>query len=84
MSNMQYEQISYAGNVQILKRLPNEAIPMTLDFTDVVEKTADGKGWHTNRKKWKGRQHGNGRRHFEIRCYRRQTAGCAFKESIYK
>lgn len=43
MSNMQYEQISYAGNVQILKRLPNEAIPMTLDFTDVVEKTADGR-----------------------------------------
>lgn len=43
MSNMQYEQTSYVGNVQILKRLPNEAIPMTLDFTDVIEKTADGR-----------------------------------------
>lgn len=42
-SNMQYEKISYAGNVQILKREPNEAIPMTLDFSAVVEKTSDGR-----------------------------------------
>lgn len=43
MSDMQYEQISYSGNVQILKRLPNEAISMTLDFADVTETTTDGK-----------------------------------------
>lgn len=38
MSNMQFEQKTYAGDVQILKRKPFEAIPMTLDFTSVVEK----------------------------------------------
>lgn len=37
MSNMQFEQTSYAGDVQILKRKPFEAIPMTLDFTSVVD-----------------------------------------------
>lgn len=42
MSNMQFEQKTYAGDVQILKRKPFEAIPMTLDFTSVVEK-ANGK-----------------------------------------
>ena len=41
--NMQYETTSYAGDVQILKREPNEAIPLTLDFGDVTEKNADGK-----------------------------------------
>jgi len=41
--NMQYETTSYAGDVQILKREPNEAIPMTLDFEDVVAKNAQGK-----------------------------------------
>lgn len=36
--NMQYEKTSYAGDVQILKREPNEAIPLTLDFEDVTTK----------------------------------------------
>lgn len=36
MSNMQFEQTVYAGDVQILKRKPFEAIPMTLDFTNVT------------------------------------------------
>lgn len=40
--NMQYETTTYAGDVQILKREPNEAIPLTLDFEDVTEKNADG------------------------------------------
>lgn len=42
MSNMQFEQKAYAGDVQILKRKPFEAIPMTLDFSGVVA-GADGK-----------------------------------------
>ena len=37
MSNMQFEQTSYLGDVQILKRKPCEAIPMTLDFTSVTD-----------------------------------------------
>lgn len=37
-SNMQYEITSYDGDVQILKRKPFEAIPMTLDFTSVSDK----------------------------------------------
>lgn len=37
MSNMQFEQTSYLGDVQILKRKPFEAIPMTLDFTSVTD-----------------------------------------------
>lgn len=41
--NMQYETTTYAGDVQILKREPNEAIPLTLDFEDVTEKNAAGK-----------------------------------------
>ena len=41
--NMQYEKTSYAGDVQILKREPNEAIPLTLDFSAVTEKDANGK-----------------------------------------
>ena len=35
MSNMQVEQVTYAGDVQILKRPPFEGIPVTLDFTSV-------------------------------------------------
>ena len=37
--NMQYEKTSYAGDVQILKREPNEAIPLTLDFDGVTTQT---------------------------------------------
>ena len=40
---MQYEQTKYVGDVQILKRKPFEAIPMTLDFTSVETKLANGK-----------------------------------------
>ena len=40
---MQYEQTEYVGDVQILKRKPFEAIPMTLDFTSVVTKLSNGK-----------------------------------------
>lgn len=41
--SMQYEQTKYVGDVQILKRKPFEAIPMTLDFTSVTQKLANGK-----------------------------------------
>ena len=40
---MQYEQTKYVGDVQILKRKPFEAIPMTLNFTSVETKLANGK-----------------------------------------
>ena len=40
---MQYEQTDYVGDVQILKRKPFEAIPMTLDFSSVGTKLANGK-----------------------------------------
>ena len=40
---MKYEQTEYVGDVQILKRKPFEAIPMTLDFSSVVTKLANGK-----------------------------------------
>ena len=40
---MQFEQTEYLGDVQILNRKPFEAIPMTLDFTSVVTKLANGK-----------------------------------------
>ena len=40
---MQYEQTEYVGDVQILKRKPFEAIPMTLDFSSVETKLANGK-----------------------------------------
>lgn len=43
MSNMQFENKTYAGDVQILKRMPNEAIPMTLDFSSVVATDDSGK-----------------------------------------
>ncbi len=39
---MQYESTTFAGDVQILKRVPFEGIPMTLDFTSVVT-TVNGK-----------------------------------------
>ena len=41
--SMQYEQTEYVGDVQILKRKPFEAIPMTLNFTSVVTTLANGK-----------------------------------------
>ena len=40
---MQYEQTDYVGDVQILNRKPFEAIPMTLDFSSVSDKLANGK-----------------------------------------
>jgi hypothetical protein len=43
MSNMQFEQTSHAGDVQILKRIPFEGIAMTLDFEKVTEETESGK-----------------------------------------
>ena len=41
--SMQYEQTEYVGDVQILNRKPFEAIPMTLNFTSVETKLANGK-----------------------------------------
>lgn len=41
--SMQFEQTEYAGDVQILKRKPFEAIPMTLDFSSVSDTLANGK-----------------------------------------
>lgn len=43
LSNMQYEKTEYAGDVQILKRKPFEAIAATLDFSAVNDKTTSGK-----------------------------------------
>lgn len=43
MSNMQYEQTEYLGDVQILKRKPFEGIPMTLDFSLVTDTMSNGK-----------------------------------------
>ena len=43
MSNMQFEQTKYVGDVQILKRKPFDGISMTLDFTLVESKLANGK-----------------------------------------
>lgn len=40
---MQYEQTTYSGNVEILKRRPFEGIAMTLDFSSVSETTSNGK-----------------------------------------
>lgn len=40
---MQYEQTEYLDDVQILNRKPFEAIPMTLDFSSVSDKLANGK-----------------------------------------
>ncbi|MBO7734712.1 MAG: hypothetical protein J6S67_19285 [Methanobrevibacter sp.] len=43
MSNMQYKSVTYAGDVQILKRPPFEGVPITLDFSEVTAKdTATG------------------------------------------
>lgn len=41
--SMQFEQTEHHGDVQILKRKPFEAIPMTLDFSSVSTKTKNGK-----------------------------------------
>ena len=38
---MEYKDVTYAGDVEILKRPPFEGIPITLDFTS-VEAGADG------------------------------------------
>lgn len=43
MSNMQYKQISYTGDVEILKRKDFEGIPITLDFASVTTETDSGK-----------------------------------------
>lgn len=43
MSNMQFEQTEYVGDVQILKRKKFDGIAMTLDFTLVESKLANGK-----------------------------------------
>lgn len=43
MSNMQFEQETYAGDAQILNRMPFEGIPMTLDFSSVTDTTDNGK-----------------------------------------
>ena len=40
---MQSEQTEYLGDVEILNRKPFEAIPMTLDFSSVSDKLANGK-----------------------------------------
>ena len=40
---MQYERTEYLGDVQILNRKQFEAIPMTLDFSSVSDKLANGK-----------------------------------------
>lgn len=42
MSNMQFEQTAYMGDVQILKRRPFEGIAITLDFSGVSD-TLNGK-----------------------------------------
>lgn len=36
MSNMEFEKVTYAGDVEILKRPPFEGIAITLDFTNVA------------------------------------------------
>lgn len=41
--SMQFEQTEYVGDVQILKRKPFEAIPMTLDFSSVSDTLSNGK-----------------------------------------
>lgn len=40
---MQYEQTEYLGDVQILSRKPFESIPMTLNFSSVSDRLANGK-----------------------------------------
>lgn len=36
MSNMQFEKVTYSGDVEILKRPPFEGIPITLNFASVT------------------------------------------------
>ena len=40
---MQFEQTTYAGDVEILKRKPFEGIPKTLDFSNVSATLPNGK-----------------------------------------
>lgn len=40
MSNMEYERVTYAADVEIRKRSPFEGIPMTLDFSAVNDTDA--------------------------------------------
>ena len=40
MSNMQFNDATFGGDVQILKRPPFEGIPITLDFSSVTAKDA--------------------------------------------
>lgn len=40
---MQFEQTTYAGDVEILKRKPFEGIPKTLDFSNVSTTLPNGK-----------------------------------------
>lgn len=40
--NMQFETETITSNVEIIKREPFEAIPATLDFTDVTTKNDSG------------------------------------------
>lgn len=42
MSNMEYEKIVAAGDVEILKRPPFEGIPITLDFSEVTADATTG------------------------------------------
>lgn len=42
LSNMQYEETSYAADAGILKRLPFEGIPATLDFDAVTDVNDNG------------------------------------------
>lgn len=43
MSNMLFEQTTYTGDVQILKRMPFEGIAMTLNFSEVTDINENGK-----------------------------------------
>lgn len=44
MSNMQYNLTEYGADSLVLKRVPFEGIPVTLDFTDVTDRdTVSGK-----------------------------------------
>lgn len=38
MSNMQFKDATFGGDVQILRRPPFEGVPITLDFTNVEAK----------------------------------------------
>ena len=82
MSNMQYETISYAGDVQILKREKNVAIPMTLDFTSVTDKDFKGKKIVKAGTPIGKSGTVDNTATVQIRCNRRQTAGSTSQRSI--